>query len=103
MYGKSTANQLKITPTNFSYCAWLHICSWLLAWQELKRVRYSWITQLQLVFSYLVYKKFCLHAVRLDASNRTVFFFRAVSLFFFFRNVVFLAQAEYSYFLPILG
>ena len=41
MYGKSTANQVKIMPTNFSYCAWLHICSWLLAWQELKRLRDS--------------------------------------------------------------
>ena len=62
-------------PTNFSYCAWLHICSWLPAWQELKRVRDSWIAQLQ--------QEEVLSAARLDASNRTVFFFPAVSLFFF--------------------
>ena len=101
MYGKSTANQVKIMSTNFSYCAWLHICSWLLAWQELKRVRDSWIAQLQLVFSYLVYKKFCLPCGWMLPNAQFSFFARYHS--FFFRNVVFPAQAEYSYFLPILG
>ena len=81
MYGKSTANQVKIMPTNFSYCAWLHICSWLLAWRELKRVRDSRIAQLQLVFSYPVYKKFCLQCGWMLPTAQFSFFARYHSFF----------------------